>query len=384
MSELSGANHSKFDRDVVIETQVTVCPLCRSDDFRHVVTAQDPQWGIAGTFDVVACRSCGHRYMNPAPTSDSLPSCYPADYGPHQNLPAAVDRTGTTVPVNGDAESQGSRPWYLRWIPLRKVPGLRRFFYWLLDDKSQLVPKIEQVGPGASNESSRKAFELGCAAGAYLQKLQAIGWEVEGLEPGPVAAATAKQAGLQVDQGTLDDHTYPSGRYDWIALWMVLEHVPDPRSTLETLFRMQASGGTLALSVPNAGCWEPMVFRRYWDAWDLPRHLHHFRPATLRRLLEECGYEQVRIQHQSNFLNVMGSLGVWWTSVFPGSRIGQWFRNYPHGPRLWLQLLTAPIAHALAFVGQGGRLTVTARKAGGIENAGVNRDMQNQQNQVGS
>lgn len=379
MPETSSDGQSQSDHEVVIETHVIPCPLCQSNDFRHVMTAQDPQWGIAGTFDVVACRSCGHRYMNPAPTSDSLPRCYPANYGPHQNIPKAVEGQGSSARVSNTAQRQKSRPWYLRWIPLRQVPGLRRLFYWVLNDKSQLIPEAEPVGLRESKKTSNRAFELGCAAGAYLQKLQAIGWEVEGLEPGPEAAAIADQAGLNVKQGTLDDHVYPSSCYDWIALWMVLEHVPDPRTTLETLFRMQASEGTLALSVPNAGCWEPVIFRRFWDAWDLPRHLHHFRPATIRRLLEETGYEQIDIQHQPNFLNVVSSLGGWLTSVLPSSRIGQWLRDYPHRPQLWMQLLTAPIAHTLAFIGQGGRLTVTARKTKDSGSLGVNRDSLNRQ-----
>lgn len=383
MPDSSSVSSLDLSPVVVIETETIACPLCDRASFQIVVTAEDPQWGIPGTFQVVACKSCRHRYMNPAPTASSLSDCYPLNYGPHQNRPV-VGQSDSEFSAEGTSSAiiAPKRPWYLKWLPLKKIPGLRRFLFWLLDDRSQVFPdaviaatddpttgeatsSVNSDCLNASHQSmsTAKAFELGCAAGAYLQKIQATGWDVQGLEPSVEAAKTAVQAGLEVDQGTLNDHSYPSDTYQWIALWMVLEHVPDPRATLTELYRMLTEEGTLALSVPNAGCWEPLVFGRHWDAWDLPRHLHHFRPSTVRRLLEECGYTDVRIQHQRSLLNVVGSVGVWLTSVFPGSRMGAWFRSYPHQPRLWFQLLMAPLAQLLGMIGQGGRLTVTATKA---------------------
>lgn len=351
MSNLLEREGDKSSDTSVIQTEVIACPLCGETKHKIVVKAEDPQCGISGTFQVVACKACGHRYMNPAPTAQSIADCYPDDYRPHQNLPTMHDPAAEQVVTDTKADT---RPWYLKHLPLKKIPGLRRFFYWLLDDKSQLFPK--------KTETNCRAFELGCAAGAYLQRLQVEGWDVQGLELGVDAANTAVQAGMKVDQGTLSDHRYPSDTYDWVALWMVLEHVPDPRATLSELFRMQAPGGTLVFSVPNAGCWEPFVFRRHWDAWDLPRHLHHFCPSTIRRLLEECGFVDVKIHHQRTLLNVLGSVGVWITSWMPESRFGWWLRNYPHRPRLWVQLSLAPFAQLLGMLRQGGRLTITATK----------------------
>lgn len=381
MDDQISSDTSPAEQHADIRTQRIDCPLCSSAQFTEIVQAQDPQWGISGLFQVVRCSSCGHDYMNPAPVLDSLAACYPANYGPHQNLPSGSfpeDDVENDRSIDGAVSSQeqgqlsekqadgsAQRPWFLRIIPLKKVPGLRRFYFWLMDDRSQVFPSIEE-GQGRATDSEGaglKAFELGCAAGAYLQKLHQAGWCVEGLEPGIEAAKKAQQAGLNVRQGLLSEQTYSVDDYDWIAMWMVLEHVPDPVQTLQQLHRMLRPGGTIGLSVPNAGCWEPMVFGRHWDAWDLPRHLQHFRPKTIRNLLETCGFTDIRIQHQRSVLNVIGSLGVWWTSVFPQSRLGEWLRRYPHRPRLWLQLLCAPVAIGLAFIRQGGRLTITATKS---------------------
>jgi hypothetical protein len=102
------------------------------------------------------------------------------------------------------------------------------------------------------------------------------------------------------------------------------------------------------------------VFGPCWYVWELPRHLHHFTPATIRRLLSECGFDDIRIVHQRSLLNVVGSCGIRILQSQPDSRIGRWLKSWPDHPTLSLQLLLAPFAHGLAFLRQGGRLTISA------------------------
>lgn len=335
------------------------CPLCDAEDSRAVVQSPDNQWGVPGTFSAAECLQCRHVYMNPRPVLSSLGDCYPDNYGPHQNLPTSTE-VAAPAEAAADVESV-HRPWYLRYLPLKRIPGLKAFYLWLTNDRSQWLPI--QVSKQQRSTPPR-AFELGCAAGAYLQQLKNSGWQVGGVEPGRLPAQAAMNAGLDVVEGTLDTVPQPEESFDFAASWMVLEHVPFPRTTLTQLFRLLKPGGVLAISIPNAGCWEPRFFGSAWDAWDLPRHLHHFSPSSIRRLLKECGFRNVRVVHQRNVLNVIGSLGIAITRRNPHSRIGQWLLRYPHAPRLWLQLLLTPITFGLAFLRQGGRLTVIADKPG--------------------
>lgn len=355
-----------------LQLEIVDCPLCHSTEQRSVVESADNQWGVPGRFAVTECRRCGHLFMNPRPTLDSIGDCYPDNYGPHQNLPGdtqSTSRTDTATaasehaavrPAGLDAVPQ--RPWYLRYLPLRSIPGLKRFYEWLLDDRSQWFPPPAQPASSTSSASVRRGFELGCAAGAYLMQLQERGWQVSGVEPGERPAAAARAAGLNVATGTLDSQPQDEQSFDFAASWMVIEHVPDPRTTLTQMFALLRPGGVLAISVPNAGCWEPRCFGSAWDAWDLPRHLHHFSPRSIRRLLTECGYTNIEVIHQRNVLNIIGSVGILLTRRSPHSRTGQWLLRYPHEPRLWLQLMLAPWTHLLAFLRQGGRLTVIARR----------------------
>lgn len=335
------------------------CPLCGGQDHRPVMQAADQLHGVPGTFHVVKCTACGHRFMNPRPTEETLAACYPAGYGPHQSVETqsveaqAVDRESAGESAAGsNSDGQAGTPWYLS-RGVRAIPGLRWLYYLLTDDRSTVVP--EPSGPDAV------AVELGCGTGGYLSELKARGWRCQGIELVPAAAETARSRGLEVCCGTLESAGLPAESAEAFAAWHVLEHIPDVRSTLLQVHRILKDDGQLLFSLPNADCWEPMVFRSCWYVWELPRHLHFFGPRSLRRLLGECGFEDIRIVHQRNALSVAGSLGLFLRRFRLTRGIGERLLRYPDRPGLKGQLLLSPLALFAAAVRQGGRLTVTAR-----------------------
>jgi hypothetical protein len=142
----------------------------------------------------------------------------------------------------------------------------------------------------------------------------------------------------------------------------VIEHLIDPRATLTEMARVTRDGGWLAISLPNAGCWEPSVFGRHWYAWEPPRHLQFFTPRSIRRLVEDCGFRDVQIIHQRNVSNIVGSLGLALKSRCHNSRLARRMLEWPDRPTTWWQLGLAPLAMMLAAIRQGGRLVVVARR----------------------
>lgn len=362
--------------DVLLRLERIACPLCGSQKSKIVHTSRDILCGIPGEFVIECCDNCGHRFMNPRPVLESLGDCYPDQYGPHQS--AAMPTTQPSGPsdrgiTSADESRDSERPEYLRIIPLRYVPGLRRSYHWLTDDRSQPVPVASKQGgntgtqeQGVGRNSDKPcAVELGCATGHYLQRMQNAGWMVTGIEPGRRPAAIAKDAGLHVHCGTLEACELPLESFDLAAAWMVIEHVPDPRDTLQRLHALLKPGGMLLFSIPNAGCWEPKVFGRYWYVWELPRHLHYFTPTSIRALLQKLGFTDIEIVHQGNLSNVVGSVALMILARSPKNRLGLWLLNYPHRPTQLAKLLLAPLAHVLAWMRQGGRLTISARRANG-------------------
>ena len=358
---------------VMLQLERISCPLCGSSDSSVVLTSKDNLCGVPGEFNVERCQACGHRFMNPRPVAESLAACYPQQYGPHQSVPkVALVSTGRN---KSDYESNSKaaipdRPYYLRIFPLRYIPGLKRFYNWLMDDLSQLVPiaplRTLHATDSGPIESSRpvkpRALELGSATGQYLVRLQDAGWLATGIEPGERPARIAKEAGLDVHCGTLEAIQLQSEQFELAAAWLVIEHVPDAKQTLQRLNALLVPGGKLLFSIPNAGCWESRFFGKYWYVWELPRHLHYFTPSSIRKLLEECGFTDITISHQRNLSNVVGSLALSLLGRWPECRPGRWLLRYPDRPTTAIKLLLAPFAHVLAWMGQGGRLTISARR----------------------
>jgi SAM-dependent methyltransferase len=346
----------------LVELADIPCPLCGAGRYEVRLESVDLMHGISGQFRVVRCLECRHVYMNPQPTPETVLFGYPDQYGPHAAMHAESSESSPTnveSPPSAGSQSIGApadspqRPWYLR-PSVRRIPGLRSLYYWLTDTRGDFIPPR---GSGSAN-----ALELGCATGTFLKKLRDAGWNARGVEPVAPAATVARREGFDVHVGTLESAACSNSTFDAVFGWMVIEHLNDPRSALREMGRMTKPDGWLGISIPNFGCWEPTIFGRYWYLWELPRHLHFFTPKSIRRLVEECGFDRVQIVHQRNALNLVGSLGLWLRRRFPRSRLSRRILEWPDHPTTWWQLALAPIAIALAAVRQGGRLLVIARR----------------------
>ncbi len=333
----------------VIELEEQPCPLCGSGRWRSFLTNGDVLYGVPGEFQIVRCLDCRHLYMNPRPTLATILDCYPVNYGPHDSGVAPTSDAGASEVATQPAP----RPWYLS-PAVRWVPGLRALYYWLTTSYGNFIP--------AASGQNLRAIELGCATGTFLEKLRDAGWSPQGIEPVAAAAQEAQRRGFSVHVGMLDSAALEADSFDGAFAWMVIEHLTNPRETFLELARVTRPDGWLVFSVPNVACWEPYVFGKSWMVWELPRHLQHFTPSRLRRLLADCGYDRVEIIHQRNLLNVVCSVGIVLTRWFPRSRTAQRILDWANHPTLWWQLALAPFAIVLAWLRQGGRLTVVARR----------------------
>ncbi len=140
-----------------------------------------------------------------------------------------------------------------------------------------------------------RLLDVGASTGRFLLAARRRGWEVEGVEIVPAAAAVAAElSGARVTVGGLAD----ADARDLAAItaWEVLEHLEDPLGLLAEARRRLAPDGVLALSVPS---WESPWMRRSQDPqhWP-PYHLTFWSEEPLQRILRSAGFGQVRIRHK--------------------------------------------------------------------------------------
>jgi SAM-dependent methyltransferase len=139
-------------------------------------------------------------------------------------------------------------------------------------------------------------LEFGCWLGFFLAEARWRGWApVVGVEPSRFAAAAARERlGLDVRTGELATADLPARSFRAVVLADVLEHLPDPHAALSRVAELLAPDGAVLLTTPDAGSRVARVLgRRWWSV--LPTHLHYFTRTSVRRLLDRCGYDVLRI-----------------------------------------------------------------------------------------
>jgi SAM-dependent methyltransferase len=239
-----------------IEWEEPNCLLCGNRRWTHLIEAPDntPQsknlW-----FAVVQCQDCGLCFTNPRPDGQTISQFYPASYRPRRAPRSSEGREG--------------RP-----RPLRK---------WC---RSRRERKI------LSRYGERRLLDFGCGGGAFLERMNRQGWHVTGVDIAAEAVEEIRTSlGLSALVGSLPHPELRPGSFDVITMWHSLEHVHQPCEVLQEAFDLLAPGGKLMVATPNIDSHPFRWFGPCWYGLDLPRHLTHFSPETLRWMLERAGFQ---------------------------------------------------------------------------------------------
>ncbi len=155
---------------------------------------------------------------------------------------------------------------------------------YTMQSKRALVKRVTGLTQGV-------LLDVGAGTGAFANTMQLSGWKVTGLEPDSDARATALNKFNLELQSLQNLKDLPAASYDAITLWHVLEHVHDLHGYLHTFEHLLKPNGRLIIAVPNYTSYDAQVYRQYWAAYDVPRHLYHFSPKSMQILVNEKGFE---------------------------------------------------------------------------------------------
>lgn len=175
------------------------------------------------------------------------------------------------------------------------------------------LPAKQKVAWLAKRMPACRLLEVGPGDGHFLRAARSQGYEVSGVEPHSVRAATlTAESGISIESSTLEDCAVPDGCVDVVYHCDLLSHFPDPVGALQRMGRMLAPGGVLFFEVGLHGNIAPFWYRRMPEQ-SVPRHRWFFGPRALQQLLHTAGFridgmKRFGLAHQVLFYQTMGPM----------------------------------------------------------------------------
>jgi len=226
------------------------CPVCGQSDR---ISFEFQRNGNA----IHSCKRCGLEFLFPQPADDTLSSIYSNSYFLGSKDPESIQRQ--------DVLKRATAKLYL----------------------DAIAPFVRAPKP--------KLLEIGCGSGDFLMEAKSRGFEVEGLEYSEHAASDAntRLCGPAVRVGSPEKKCLPTNEYDVIGAFDVIEHLRDPKQSLDYLYAALKPGGLLAIVTPSLNSWSRHVLGRYWMEYKT-EHLTYFSRRSLTQLFQATGFDAVQ------------------------------------------------------------------------------------------
>ena len=246
---------------------MSTCALCSAPVDPGTALA----WRKDG-YDIVRCPSCGLVFRAELPDEQALSRIY--DDGYFRDQPDRPDRHGYAD--------------YLRDAALHRANARRRL---------RLL--------AAWTPHRGRLLDVGCAGGFFVDEARRAGWEASGVDVSAEMVDWARsQLGLPVTCASFTQAEIAPSPLDVITMWDYLEHTIDPRRDLDKAREHLRLGGLLALSTGDIGTLSARLAGRRWHLLTPEHHNFFFDARTLRRLLEDAGFDVLDARYRAGLYSI--------------------------------------------------------------------------------
>ncbi|MDH5602598.1 MAG: class I SAM-dependent methyltransferase [Cyclobacteriaceae bacterium] len=236
--------------------KIEKCPICSSEKIKNQQLIKD--FSITNElFNISKCENCELLFTNPRPDPENIGKYYASkEYISHSNKPVNL---------------------------IQYIYKLVRYF--ALRKKLNIINSLSKKG---------NILDFGCGTGHFLSTCQKDGWQISGFEPDNKANEIAcMTTGTMIYKDILSVNT--NQPYNVITLWHVLEHLHDLNGTMNLLYSLLYKQGVLLVAVPNIKSYDSLLYKEYWAAWDVPRHLYHFSQKNIKDLAKKHKFKIKKI-----------------------------------------------------------------------------------------
>ncbi len=236
------------------------CPVCKSELIQEQLVAKDFTV-TKNIFPIWQCNACTARFTQDVPEQDAIGAYYAsANYISHSDTKRGI--------INS------------LYHLVRKSTLL---------SKRRLVINETGVVKGS-------ILDIGCGTAAFLHTMKEADWAITGLEPDSAARAKAAELYQIQPQESAKLGELKPASYHAITMWHVLEHVHELHDYIKQIAELLAPGGKLFIAVPNYCSTDATIYKADWAAYDVPRHLYHFSPLSIEKLISMHGLKLDKVK----------------------------------------------------------------------------------------
>lgn len=147
-----------------------------------------------------------------------------------------------------------------------------------------------------------KVLELGCSHGSFVALAKQTGYDSAGMEMSPWVVEFGKKTfDITVHTGPIENTSLAPQSFDVISLMDVLEHLPDPKATMQHCLNLLKEDGILLIQTPQFQ--EDMVHddlvaanSRFLEQLKYDEHLFLFTKDSVAQMFRELGAEYIKFE----------------------------------------------------------------------------------------
>lgn len=232
------------------------CLICTSKNWDVFCSIESDK------YDVLICKTCSFCCLSPIPTEQDLNDFYARKY-------------------RKECSKQD--------VVTDKVIAYEQ----------QRADRVISVIADLFSRSFKNILDIGCSSGTLLQNVAQLADNpnLHGVEMNDNYRKYIIEQGLVPATNLSNDdiNKYFNGRerqFDFISIVHVLEHLRNPKATLDSIYKLLSSEGRLYIEVPNMKTPYNNLRTEYLAMY----HLYNFTDYTLRELLVKSGFKVLKEQ----------------------------------------------------------------------------------------
>lgn len=241
------------------ELEYIECAICGENKEQQLMKVKNTHGSCLISdekFRLVKCTNCGLVYINPRPVQAKIDSYYNFNY----------------------------------YLSIESIKAFieRLFSHYSIFRKKRMIMRYKKTG---------RILDIGCGNGDFISSFSLNNkWEFYGVEPNPVGYnLTKKKIKNNIFNKRLLDCKFPDAYFDVVTMWHVFEHLYDPNKELQEIKRILKKDSILIIGVPNSKSFGFKIGREYWFHLDAPRHLYHYNPTTINKMLNKNGFKIIKV-----------------------------------------------------------------------------------------